>query len=253
MGQKALNEAVLIETGRYRVRLAETRSDLARARALRERLFRARSGAADGDGFDGLCRHVLVEARATGEIVCTYRLLDLSDGSRINESYSAQYYELGALGGFAGPMAEMGRFCIAPEVGDGDVLRLAWAAMTRIVEAEGIEMLFGCSSFQGTDEAQFLDAFALLNARHIAPRKWLPRVKAPDVFRFAPVLRRKLDLKKARRTMPPLLRTYLLMGGWVSDHAVRDRDLGTLHVFTGLEVGRVPANRRRALSGLAGA
>lgn len=253
MAQKALNEAVLIETGRYRVRLAETPGDLARARALRARLFRGRTGAADGDGFDRLCRHVLVEARATGEIVCTYRLLDLCDGSRINDSYAAQFYGLAPLGDFAGPMVEMGRFCIAPEARDGDVLRLAWGAMTRIVEAEGIEMLFGCSSFHGTDEAEFLDAFALLKARHIAPRKWMPRVIAPDVFRFARALRRKPDVKKALKVMPPLLRTYLMMGGWVSDHAVRDRDLGTLHVFTGLEVGRVPAKRRRALIGLAGA
>jgi putative hemolysin len=47
--------------------------------------------------------------------------------------------------------------------------------------------------------------------------------------------------------MPPLLRTYLMMGGWVSDHAVIDRDLGTLHVFTGLEIAAVPAGRARLL------
>ena len=61
------------------------------------------------------------------------------------------------------------------------------------------------------------------------------------------------DVTKALKAMPPLLRSYLLMGGWVSDHAVRDRDLGTLHVFTGLEVGRVPVRRKRVLRGLAGA
>lgn len=38
-----------------------------------------------------------------------------------------------------------------------------------------------------------------------------------------------------------------LMGGWVSDHAVVDRDLDTLHVFTGLEVARVSANRARLI------
>ena len=51
--------------------------------------------------------------------------------------------------------------------------------------------------------------------------------------------------------MPPLLRTYLLMGGWVSDHAVVDRDLGTLHVFTGLEIGAIPPARKRLLRGVA--
>lgn len=250
MAQKAL-----IEAGSYRARLAENLPDLARAQALRSRMFRGQPGQRDADRFDPLCRHVILEDRATGEIVCTYRLLDLPDGGRINESYSAQFYDLAPLGDFTGRMIEMGRFCIAPEVQGANVLRLAWGALTQIVEAEGTELLFGCSSFQGTDEAAFLDAFALLKERHIAPRKWLPRVKAPDVFRYARALRRtpeiKPDYKKAQRAIPPLLRTYLLMGGWVSDHAVRDRDFGTLHVFTGLEVARVPASRRRALSVLA--
>ena len=47
--------------------------------------------------------------------------------------------------------------------------------------------------------------------------------------------------------MPPLLRSYLTMGGWVSDHAVVDRDLNTLHVFTGLEIASIPAARAKAL------
>ena len=50
--------------------------------------------------------------------------------------------------------------------------------------------------------------------------------------------------------MPPLLRSYLRMGGWVGDHAVVDGDLDTLHVFTGLEVGAIPAARVRRLRSL---
>ena len=42
--------------------------------------------------------------------------------------------------------------------------------------------------------------------------------------------------------MPPLLRAYLLMG-WVSDHAVIDNKLNTLHVFTGLEVRKYHLQR----------
>jgi hypothetical protein len=37
------------------------------------------------------------------------------------------------------------------------------------------------------------------------------------------------------------------MGGWVTDHAVIDYDLNTLHVFTGVEISRVPAARARLL------
>ena len=37
------------------------------------------------------------------------------------------------------------------------------------------------------------------------------------------------------------------MGGWVSDHAVVDAEMNTLHVFTGVEIGAIPAARARAL------
>jgi putative hemolysin len=70
------------------------------------------------------------------------------------------------------------------------------------------------------------------------------------VFRFAAKLRRKPDMKQAMLRMPPLLRSYLMMGGWVSDHAVVDRQMNTLHVFTGLEIGAIPAARKRLLRAL---
>ena len=58
------------------------------------------------------------------------------------------------------------------------------------------------------------------------------------------------DRSTAMRAMPPLLRTYLLMGGRVSDHAVVDREMETLHVFTGLEIGAIPEARKRLLRAL---
>ncbi|MEO1314955.1 MAG: ornithine-acyl-ACP acyltransferase, partial [Pseudomonadota bacterium] len=120
--------------------------------------------------------------------------------------------------------------------------------MTEYVDSEQVELLFGCSSFKGTEAEAYMDAFALLKERHLAPKRWLPRVKAPRVFRFAARLKlRKPNLKLAMKGMPPLLRTYLLMGGWVSDHAVVDKDLDTLHVFTGVEIGAIPAARKRLL------
>ncbi len=105
----------------------------------------------------------------------------------------------------------------------------------------------------GAETEAHLDALTMLAARHLAPKRWLPRVKAPNVFRFAQRLRRRTpDAKRAMLGMPPLLRTYLMMGGWVSDHAVVDRDLNTLHVFTGLEIRAIPPARARLLRGVAG-
>ena len=240
----------MLKKGRYRTRIAQSEDDILAAQALRFLAFRpddAEPGL-DQDEFDAICTHILVEEEVTDRLVCCFRMLPLNNGGEIERSYSAQFYELSALQRFDGPMVEMGRFCVHPDVTDPDILRVAWGAMTNYVDDNGVEMLFGCSSFKGTDADDYLDAFAMLKDRHLAPRRWLPRVKAPSVFRFAQKLRlRKPDAKLAMMKMPPLLRTYLLMGGWVSDHAVVDRHMDTLHVFTGLEINAIPASRKRLL------
>ena len=243
---------VLLAKGRYRARIAESADDIRAAQELRYRAFLGEApGGIDRDQFDDLCTHFLVEDSHGGELVCCFRILPLKGGGDIGQSYSAQFYELSALQAFDGPMVEMGRFCIHPDWRDPDILRVAWGAMTGYVDDHGVEMLFGCSSFAGTDAEAYLDAFAMLKARHLAPRRWLPRVKAPQVFRFAARLRRKPDARKAMSLMPPLLRTYLMMGGWVSDHAVVDRQMNTLHVFTGLEIRAIPPARKRLLRAIA--
>ncbi|ETX30646.1 GNAT family N-acetyltransferase [Roseivivax isoporae] len=239
--------------GRYAVRTAAGEDDVARAQRLRHLCFRGNDRGLDRDGFDPVCVHVLIEERATGRLVSCFRLLPLSGGAEIEASYAAQFYGLAGLRDFTGPMVEMGRFCIHPEARDADILRVAWGALTAYVDGQGVELMFGCASFAGTDTAAHLDAFALLGARHLAPRRWLPRIKAPDVFRYAQRLASvPADARKAMAAMPPLLRTYLAMGGWVSDHAVVDRDLDTLHVFTGVEIGRIPPARKRILRAVAG-
>lgn len=241
----------LLIKGRYEVRVASGSDDLADAQALRTLAFRTED--TDRDSFDEVCAHILVHDRQTGRLVCCFRILVLEDGKDLCRCYSAQYYGLSGLESYEGRMAELGRFCIHPDhSGDPDILRVAWGAMTTFVDDNGIGMLFGCSSFAGTETAGYLDAFAMLKHRHLGPKRWLPRVKAPDVFRFAARLRRKPDAKKAMMMMPPLLRTYLMMGGWVSDHAVVDRKMNTLHVFTGLEVGAIPPARKRLLRAVTG-
>ena len=244
-----------IVRGTWRARLARTPEDRAAALALRQQVFRAGDGggAPDADRFDPLCDHVLIEDQAGAGLRGCFRLLPLPrGGAALSQSYSAQFYDLSRLAGFAAPMAEVGRFCLHPAAaGDPDVLRLAWGAVARLVDGHGTRLLFGCSSFQGTDPAPHAETLALLAARHLAPAEWRPGPRAPEVIRFADAPTAPPDLRRAQAGLPPLLRFYLAMGGWVSDHAVIDRDLNTLHVFTALDIGRVPEARARALRAVA--
>lgn len=242
-------------TGRYRARLAKSPEDVQACQRLRYLGFVHARGLGDEDGldqdeFDPLCDHMMVEDQRSRTLVCCFRMMPLSNGREIQRTYSAKYYDLEALSEYDGKLVEMGRFCMHPAWSDAAIVRVAWTAMTRYVDDMGVEMLFGCSSFEGVDAEAYKDAFALLTEKHIAPKRWLPRVKAPEVVLFGRRWRlSRPNMKLALGRMPPLLRTYLIMGGWVSDHAVVDNELNTLHVFTGVEVSRVPKARARLLRG----
>lgn len=236
-----------LQKGKFRIYLARSAGDVRRAQALRHLGFRGTPGL-DADAHDDICQHYLIEDD-TGALVGAFRLLVLTSGADIARSYSAQHYDLTRLAATPGPLLELGRFCLHPDHHDPDILRLAWAMMTGLVDRAGIALLFGCSSFKGTDPVPYHDAFAHLQARYLAPQALAPRQRAAEVVPLHPA---PYDPRKALATLPPLLRTYLTMGGWVSDHAVVDHDLGTLHVFTGLDVARVPAGRARLLRASAG-
>lgn len=244
--------------GRYIVRFAASADDLAAALALRWCAFhdargRASRAGGDADTHDAACRHVLIEDHRTGTLVACFRLSVLKNGVEIGQTYSAQFYDLSALADYRQPMAELSRFCLRPDCHDPDVLRTAWGALARFVDDQGIAMLFGCASFAGTDSVPYEAALAALAQKHLGPRHWQPRVKSKQVLRFARDLSgRAPDPVAATRTMPPLLRSYLALGGWVSDHAVIDHDLDTLHVFTGMEICAIPPGRARVLRAICG-
>ncbi len=250
--------------GRYEARLAAGPADLDRAQVLRWSAFRVARGLAfapgrDGDRFDALSRHILVEDRASGELVATFRILPTAPGAAVGNGYAAQFYDLSAFSRCARAKAEIGRFCLHPDRHDPDILRLAWAALARVVDTLGIDMLFGCSTFPGADPKRHSVALASLASAHIGPEERRPRPKALEIVAFIGAPGRHgaagcaMPKAGAMAALPSLLRSYLALGGWVSDHAVIDRDLDTLHVFTALDIAAIPPARARALRSIAAA
>jgi L-ornithine Nalpha-acyltransferase len=233
--------------GRYRVHRAATLADLHRAQHLRHLCFRGGSGL-DADAHDAGCDHYLIED-GNGELAACFRVKSLMNGAELVASYAAQFYDLAALAAYPLPMLELGRFCIRPDARDPDILRLGWGVLTGLVDRLGVGMMFGCTSFRGTDPAEHAEALALLGTHYIAPAGCEVGRRAAEVVVLE---RRPHDLRRAQAGLPPLLRSYLAMGGWVSDHAVIDRDLGTMHVFTALDIAGVPAARARSLRAVAG-
>jgi putative hemolysin len=237
-----------IHKGGMVARLAQGRAELDRLLAFRRRAFPHRHGREEDDQ-DALSAHVMVER--DGAVLACFRVMLFGWGAGLSQGYAARFYDVAPLSGYARPIAEMGRFCVAPGGVAPDVLRLAWGAMTRIVDEGQAGLLVGCTSFRGADWRAHRAGLALLAAEFVGPADHLPGRKAAEVVGLDQA-GSVADRRASLAALPPLLRTYLGMGGWVSDHAVVDRDLDTLHVFTCVEVDRVPRARAASLRAVAG-
>jgi len=235
---------VAFQKGRYFARFAQNPADIAACQSLRHQCFFGCAGV-DADQFDADWTHMMIEDGAGGPLVCTFRMRQ-SVAADIRAGYTAQFYDLTRLAQTAGPHIEIGRFCVDPSTPDPHILRVAWGALTRHVDACDAKILFGCASLNGTDPAPYGKVIKALHDRHQGSTTLMPSPLAVEVIR--------LDATQpdaTQRPMPPLLRTYLAMGGWVSDHAVVDRAMETLHVLTVVEIAKIPPARAKALRALA--
>ena len=205
------------------------------ALALRSAMFRAGRGH-DRDVHDDLGHHVNIREACTGELAACLRC-HVHDPAEVGQGYTAQFYDLSALHRYPRPLVEVGRFCVAPKFAlHPDVVRLAWSAVTQIVGDHHAGLLFGCTS---------IDPNLVRQPRTKEHPRWQVTPLGSGVLLAAHEIG---DLTKGRLT---LLDLYLRMGGWVTERAVRDPDLGTLHVFTALEVDAFPQGRARRLRGMA--
>lgn len=242
----------LFETPRFRLELVNDPDSIREAQKLRHLCFftsrglEARPDDLDSDSFDPLCLHGLLRDKSSGQLVSTFRLMHFGSGSGIGASYAARYYDLTRLKEFPAPLAELGRFCVHPGRTDPDISRCVWAGLTRFVAQNNIQFIFGCSSFSGTDPALFGKGFAVLERGYIGDGPWRVGSKHTEIERLD-------GIPQTGEGLPSLLNFYLALGGWVSDHLVIDRELNTMHVFTALEMSRIPkarADRLRVLAGL---
>ncbi|WP_416882115.1 GNAT family N-acetyltransferase [Marivita sp.] len=211
------------------------------ALAMRAKAFRY--GLDDEDTFDdGFLHGIVWSGKDTPRVAFRVRLI--RDAADLGDSYTGQFYDLAPLRAHPGAYLELGRFCQAEGPTDVMALRLAWAALGVLVDRNGVGMMIGCSSFPGADPERHLPALAALHAHHLGPDRLRPK-------RLSSL---SVDLPRTgavTSSLPNLLRSYLGMGGWVSDHAVRDLQLDTLHVFTGLAIDAMPEARKARLRAVA--
>ncbi len=233
-----------IESGSLVARLAETPADIDAAQALRYRVFYGEMGAVpsdetvalqrDCDAFDPICDHLLVICKDRTDlpqgVVGTYRLLRRSVAERNGGFYSTGEYDISPLLSLDGEILELGRSCIDFDHRGHAAMQLLWQAIATYVSLNGIELMFGCASLPGKDPAALSEALSYLHHYHLAPEHLRPRAVPSRYVDMAMLPADSLDRKRSIRALPPLIRGYLRVGGFVGDGAVVDSQFNTTDV-----------------------
>lgn len=236
---------VFAETGPLVVRLAEGPADIEAAQALRYRVFYEEMSArpspevaarkCDADEFDPVCDHLLVVDRrkvtdTSRGVVGTYRVLRRGPAERFGQFYSASEYDITPILAHGGEILELGRSCVDAAYRSGATMQLLWQAIAAYVFHHDIEVMFGCASLPGTDPDALALPLSYLYHYHLAPPALRPRALAE---RYVPMTRLSpddIDKKAALASLPPLIKGYLRLGGFVGDGAVIDAQFNTTDV-----------------------
>ncbi len=226
------------------VRLAESEAEIDAAQALRYRVFYEEMGAQpspeaartrrDVDPLDSVCDHLLVLDHARGEgpenVVGTYRLIRREAAARQGGFYSAAEYDLGQLPSHPGEILELGRSCTDTTMRAGPAAKLLWRGISAYVFHHKIAVMFGCASLPGTDPDALALPLSYLCHFHRAPSELTVRALPDRYVSMDRMPKEAIDQVQAQNLLPPLIKGYLRLGGFVGDGAVIDRQFNTTDV-----------------------
>jgi L-ornithine Nalpha-acyltransferase len=239
---RAAEPKVDVWSGSLEVRLALTQAELDAAQALRYRVFYDELGARptaemarrrrDFDGFDEFCDHLLVIDHAGGGacVVGTYRLLRRSVACRHGGFYSAAEYDLSPIEAHPAEILELGRSCVDIAARNRPTMQLLWRGIATYVFQSDIALMFGCASLPGTDPAALALPLSYLYHCHLAPPDLRARALPERYVEMARLARDAYAPAQALADVPPLIKGYLRLGGFVGDGAVIDHQFNTTDV-----------------------
>ncbi|NGM23876.1 GNAT family N-acetyltransferase [Roseomonas stagni] len=233
-----------LRAGNLGLRIAETAAEIDAAQSLRFQVFYEEMGARadaatlearrDGDEFDAVADHLLVLDHDLGNgpeaVIGTYRLIRRPAAERLGRFYSASEYDIAPLLAFPGEVMELGRSCVAAPYRTRGTLQLLWRGIAAFVFRHRIDLMFGCASLAGTDVDALAAQLSYLHANHLAPPALRPRAVPGRFVAMDRIPPGELDMRQAMTALPPLVKGYLRLGGFVGDGAVIDHQFNTTDV-----------------------
>lgn len=243
-----------LRAGNLGVRVATAAWEVRAAQALRFRVFYGEMGAKadpgtarsglDADAFDAVADHLLVVDHDRGEgaegVVGTYRLIRRPAARAAGRFYSEAEYDIAPMLRFSGgELLELGRSCTDAAYRTRGTLQLLWGGIAAYVFKHNIGLMFGCASLPGLDLDANAAMLSYLAQHHLAPEELRPRAVAARHVPMSRLEPGSYDAKRAMLDLPPLIKGYLRLGGFVGDGAVLDPDFNTTDVCVVVKTDQV--------------
>ncbi len=226
------------------LRIADSAAELDAVQALRYRVFYDEMGATpepeaaaarrDRDAYDDVADHMLVIDNTIGSgpegVVGTYRLIQVEGARKIGRFYTADEYDISQLEQFPGKLLELGRSCVDSGHRTRNVMQFLWQGIAAYVFSNQIDLMFGCASLPGTNPDAVATELTYLYQNHLAPPEVRPRALADRYVSMQRTDPANIDPRRAIMQLPPLIKGYLRLGGFVGDGAVIDEQFNTIDV-----------------------
>lgn len=232
-----------IRAGNLEVFVVSGSDKIKAAQSLRYQVFFEEMGAKAGldtleskldvDEFDEVCDHLLVVEHQDGggyNVVGTYRLLRREAMQKIGRFYTDSEFDISLIKQYRGNILEVGRSCVHPNFRNRSVMQLLWRGIGAYVSKFNIGLMFGCASFHGTDPKDHAMALSYLYHYHLAPKEICPRALESRYIEMNLMPKEEVDAKSVFPILPPLIKGYLRLSGYIGDGAVIDYDYNTTDV-----------------------
>jgi putative hemolysin len=109
-------------------------------------------------------------------------------------------------------------------------MQLLWRGIAAYVFRHKIDLMFGCASLPGTDLDTLAPQMSYLWHHHLAPERLRPRAVPGRYIAMDRMPSEAVDTRRALNELPPLIKGYLRLGGFIGDGAVLDHQFNTTDV-----------------------
>ncbi len=233
-----------IEVDNFVIKIAEKKSELKKAQALRYSVFYEEKKAIptiskkilrlDYDKVDKFADHLIVIDKnrkgIKNKIVGTYRLLRGDITAHCGGFYTSSEFDLSnILNSYKNnQILELGRSCVHEDYRNGTIMNLLWKAIANYVKLYDIKILLGCASFHGTDVMKYTNELSYLRKNFSLPDRLSVKSLDPKIHPAYTEINSNIDDLRTFVKLPPLIKGYLRIGGKVSHDCFVDYKFNTI-------------------------